>query len=768
MTSQKSTNNKSICLLSLMREDLRHKNWMTALSILGSMLAGPIAFLFYYSGQRRYDYSQYVIQGDKVFQPGGRFYVMTTAELYNRKLSSCLDYLNDYFILMMIAVAFLGALIVGIFGFYYLYHKKMVDLYHSAPVSRTKLFMAVWMNGILLWLVPALIASILVFIESAVFMQGMFIATLFWTVFKLLLRMALIFFIVYHACLVAVMLSGNLLNAIVGSLTYGFLVAAIVFITIMMQRDFYENFYLPENLIYFHPLYVLSPFVTPFALVYHWFSSTTHVTSWPVHLFGGILLQLINLCAAYLLYLRRPSELSERGLESKGVRVFLRFVLSLVGGAACTMILYTTTYGNVAWMLLGAFFGTALVFCLLNGIYHGSFKEVFSHKIQYGVAALTCVFWIATIYYDWTGYDRLLPSKSDIKSISIYAECNNDSDSRFVYKNNNVRGPVRGYNDPSDSFIYEDAANIYDLLYACVHSGDDSQIGGYFITAKINTKWGTYYRQYILDEDKISYLAPIVESEEYLKAYHPVKSLEFGYPNEITITSSFSKDEVITDKERIKQLVDCLHQDFTDHSSMKDLMRSSRLFSIALEYGESTAYNNTHTFYYEIPYWYTRTIDLVESWYANKKWDPSIDDITAFNLCNSIAVGKNQTIRDAVLREYGYEADGTPMSTAPDAPTYQETFCLPWANWSMPLKDLTILEKLSPYLIWGSYSDTLTLEYTQLGWAELNYGGTVYCYIQYGKLPLDILESFPPNADITAPYMDYEEEEFYYSEPVYD
>ena len=751
MTSQKSANNKSICLLSLMREDLRHKTWMLALSILGSTFAGPIAFLFYYSSRNRYAYDRLVIMGDKVYNERNVF-VMTTAQYYLRKLTSCVDYLTQYYLIFMAVIAFVGALIVAIFGFRYLYHKKMVDLYHSAPVSRRRLFTAIWLNGFLLWFIPALVASLIVFIEAAVYMQGMSVTTLFLAVFKTLLRLTLVFLIVYNASLVPVMLSGNILNAIVGTLTYGFLIASFGILMLFTQHVFYDNFYLPNDLLYFHPLYVLSPLVTPLGLVYHWVSETYDVSSWQIHLIGGSLLMIINHLLAFILYLKRPSELAERGLEARGVRIFSRFALSMISGFACAMIVFTFAGDNVAWMLFGCFIGTLLVFCFMNVIFHGSFKDVFSHKIQYVVVLLTTIFLFATIHYDWTGYDKLLPGKSDLKGLSVYCERLYDTDSRFRMDNGLLVGPVRDYDEPSKDFTYTDPDKIYDFLSACVHSNETEYSGYYYVTVKVKTRWGSYYRSYVLDEDKLSALEPIVESKEYKECYYPVKSAQFGVPSEIELSSSFSLDETIKDPEKIQAFLDCFHRDFEEHGSMKDLMRYSRVFSVYFTYYCSDVYLNSKLFNYDIPYWYENTIRLVESWYPDKKWDPSPEDVASFTLFHSIPVGKDMSIRDAVLNYYGYDENGNPLPAAPSAPTNLELSTLPWANWSIPLEDTEFLKELTPYLIWGNYDDPLSLEYAQIGWADLISGGSVYCYVQYGKLPLDLLEMIPYHADIDAPY----------------
>ena len=125
-----------------MREDMRHKYWMLALSCLGNFLFILVAWL--------------IMSNNAYFDKN------------NMTPDRVLRYLNDAYqfyaeALMILAgwIALAGALIVGLFGFRYVFHKNMVDTWHSLPVKRTPLFGACWLNGFLIWFIPFLIGMIL-------------------------------------------------------------------------------------------------------------------------------------------------------------------------------------------------------------------------------------------------------------------------------------------------------------------------------------------------------------------------------------------------------------------------------------------------------------------------------------------------------------------------------------------------------------------------------------------------------------------------------
>ena len=48
----------------------------------------------------------------------------------------------------------LFAIVCAIQGFSYLYSRKKVDMYHSVPVKKTRRFAVIYINGILIYLIP--------------------------------------------------------------------------------------------------------------------------------------------------------------------------------------------------------------------------------------------------------------------------------------------------------------------------------------------------------------------------------------------------------------------------------------------------------------------------------------------------------------------------------------------------------------------------------------------------------------------------------------
>lgn len=191
-----------------MKEDLRHKIWMIALSMLGSFLTLPVALLIWRSSEvTRYDGSLSLLARQQRSQWIYSFFAV-------------------YLPLSGGIIAILGALIVGLFGFRYVFHRNMVDTYHSLPVKRSTLYGACYVNGILIWLLPLLICLLPTLLLGCSILGQLGTTQMLGDMLKEvvvnLLVLLILYLVVYHLVLTAVMLSGNTLNTLACMLFLGF------------------------------------------------------------------------------------------------------------------------------------------------------------------------------------------------------------------------------------------------------------------------------------------------------------------------------------------------------------------------------------------------------------------------------------------------------------------------------------------------------------------------------------------------------------------
>lgn len=146
--------------LKSIREELRHKVWMIALSLLGNFLAMPVVWLLRYSDVN-------------MLGPAAVTDSMAVDDL-EKMIMAAGDMMAKYFQTSMLlaagVIAIVGAVIVGLEGFRFLQQKSMVDTWHSLPVSRTVLFGAKYVSGLLIWLVPYLLCMLLACLFAGVLM----------------------------------------------------------------------------------------------------------------------------------------------------------------------------------------------------------------------------------------------------------------------------------------------------------------------------------------------------------------------------------------------------------------------------------------------------------------------------------------------------------------------------------------------------------------------------------------------------------------------
>ena len=254
------------CFSRIGRQNMRHSTWLWALSMIGNLLALPVVML--------------LATGENLEGANELNY-----------LASCLS--NLYFTNRVIVLAFaaivaaVGALVVGITNFRYLLHKNMVDTYHSIPVKRQTLFFVNWLNGFLIWFVPFALNLVLTMIisaakagslmkrirvlEKAQGYMGIYhdpselsrytIGGLLGGMLTDALLVLVVFLLIYHLTIVAMMLCGNVLNVLVTEVILGGGVMALYGVILALCEAFWDTF-LTSVVTLHRGLQYASPFVS--------------------------------------------------------------------------------------------------------------------------------------------------------------------------------------------------------------------------------------------------------------------------------------------------------------------------------------------------------------------------------------------------------------------------------------------------------------------------------------------------------------------------
>lgn len=354
---------------------------------------------------------------------------------------------------------FLPAVILSVLsavqGFSYLYHRKRVDMYHSLPVKKSRRFAVIWLNGLMIYLLPSLVG----------FFGGLLVAAghgvaggeMVRQAGQLYLMMLLLYLALYHLNIAAVMLTGNIMVTLFGIGVLQFYEPAIRLLAEIYKSVFFDKYYGMSGREIFNTMW-FSPYHIMFAL-----DGTGNKTPPPV--FGTVWLtaQLLLLgLAALWLYRKRPAEAAGKALAFAGTRPVIKMAIVVpavlaaalaikeltASGSIYSMVqMYNYDYYNMInsgmrsagvlnspigssiavngspWFIALAMIVTAaLAGGLLEVIFEFDIKACLSRKkhilIGLGLAAVIYL----GFNYDWTGYDAYIPQPAQLSSYAFVLE----------------------------------------------------------------------------------------------------------------------------------------------------------------------------------------------------------------------------------------------------------------------------------------------------------------------------------------------------------
>ena len=417
---------------NLMREDFKKKIWVIVVALIAFLFVGPTHML---------------MRLEDMYNNG----YMVKEEIS----ASILYYMSpDYFGNSMIPAAM--AIVLGIVGFTYLFSKKKVDLYHSIPVKREKLFFASYLNGVIAFLFVYLV-TLLISVISLV-MQGHMTGEVWQAIGITFIGELIHFLFFYSVTILAVMLTGNLLVCMAATV-----VLLGYFPTIgMIIEDFFENYFLTYYLSYeygytgFIPM-ILRPLMSPVTSLTYFgeaYGDTTGEMSLALGLVLAFIMAAVVLAAALFLYKKRPSEVAGKALSYKVaepiVRILVVIPIALEGGK------YIQSMGNHLngfWFWFGLLFTGIICHAVIEVIYRFDFKAVLNHKIQLAGSLIVAVLIALCFQYDWFGYDRYLPNEEQIESVAVVFS-NIDQDMNGYQIQKNADGTIKlVYSDKESVFL---------------------------------------------------------------------------------------------------------------------------------------------------------------------------------------------------------------------------------------------------------------------------------------------------------------------------
>lgn len=487
-----------------MLQDLRHRMWMIALSCLGSFLAMPVFYLLL-----QQNWNARILWA---YENGVDF------DIPAYKLENVITCFREGFAVTGGIVLVAGALIVAVFGFHYVFSKKRTDQYHSLPIKRRNLFLIHYVNGFLIWFVPMVISIFSSGLLAMFFLKDfaswcLVLAELA----KFIVNAVIAFLLVYHVAIVAVMLSGNIINTLVNGTILSFSVLAVMTMYHGFACIYFDTYY---SDVYEHILQ-RTIWASPIpSAIYQLFMGADNAYQWWVVVMNLVMIAALW-AAGFILYLKRPSELAEQGMKIKPVQVVFKSVWTMLAGLVGWMFFELMGYG-VGWSIFGLVLTGILCYGILDVIFQMEFKAFFAHKVQMAVTIVGTVAVGLIFAWDIFGYDTYLPQKEDIAEIGIVVNNYSNGISSYVYDgmwSEQNRLDAMNYTDKEYAYAFLEEA-VYDRNLNRDAETDfyRSDIRSIAVQVRVTKENGrTYYRTYRMDSYDEAVMMPILASDSYLE-----------------------------------------------------------------------------------------------------------------------------------------------------------------------------------------------------------------------------------------------------------
>ena len=310
----------------------------------------------------------------------------------------------------LIIITCVGAVLCGLSGFWYLFSKKKVDFFHALPLKREVLFAVRYINGILIYVVPyivALVVSLVIAGIGGMFPEGIIGNAFSWFFFHLCNYLVL-----YTVTIIAVLLTGNLVIAMAATGILNVYTLAVYVLLMGYGSTFFETFAYNEI---FEGNAAFLKWTSPLYLYIQYFDQEKLSAS-----FSLLLLTVVLVVIAVWLYKKRAMEYAGSALAFEKMKMPIRILLAIPCGLAMGIFLaLVSSSGSTMWLIFGIFCGVVLAHGLLESIYQYDIRKALGHKWQL-IGTLFVTLMIAFSYQqDWFGFDAYLPKEEKLESIGI-------------------------------------------------------------------------------------------------------------------------------------------------------------------------------------------------------------------------------------------------------------------------------------------------------------------------------------------------------------
>lgn len=588
-----------ISCIKLIRDNIRRRGWLAALACILLFFMMPVYSLLYIS----------------TFSDG-----MPRAQLYDTLIEYFPGLLNGHSIQSLMTVIAVLAAAAALTGFDYIHSREKLDFYHALPVKRTRWFASAYLSGLIIFLVPYAVCSVLTASVGAA--EGIMTVSLALRCVQAVFGGILAYFVIYNTCVFAVMLTGRTVTGLLASLMVLVYPSLVLNLFDSLRTAFFKSFYDAGST----GSMALSNYLSPVELFASLIDQSGAGRLQISLLAAAFLMSALLITAALLLYRIYPSEAAGTAIAFPAVSPILK-VLICIPAAPFLSMLFLELMGIYEYTLLLplSLLIAVLICALIEFIYHLDLKLLLkgwrSSLVSVGgVLAVLCIF-----QFDLFGYDTYLPDKDRIEAVSF---CPDSFTYYFSYPDTDT------YYEAQLGFFASDECT--DTLYALmqsgieniengitpqnIHSGSGDFDSDSFIPAVFRCRLSggrTVIREYVVEKSGAAdALEQLMRDQDYRKKLFPVFHLDRDQVVSISLSDAYGVAEDLNlTKEQRNALLDAYKQDVLDVDA-DTLVNSAPIGELSIglpdhvqdtspwPYIADTAYSGTSVSTVQVPQFY--------------------------------------------------------------------------------------------------------------------------------------------------------------------
>lgn len=399
------------------KENVKRRTWTFALCLVVMLFAFPVLQMMDLS-RRQSGIENMTANG------AGRPEIERALEDMRTAFASGIGF-SDIFVW----IALLFAVLFAVQGFSFLYDRRKMDLYMSVPVSGTKRFWLIWANGAAAFGLSYLFSLLLSWCVGAAY-GVMGVEQMADSLIAYFVNL-LAFIAIYQVALLAVMVTGNVMTALLGCGALFFYEFAFRYLIQGLKSLYFASYCRADadrwmERFWLTPLQGYGSFAGEIRYQNGGIAGYGREAGWCSSLMGEVLTlavtALILGALVYLLYRKRKTESYNETIVFAALKPAAELLILIPFGMGVGAMAGRYTGNQKAFLFVGAVCAALLGHAVIQLIYERELKAAVTKKVLALVCAVSAAALLSVFRFDLFGYDSYLPKRDKIESICVTLE----------------------------------------------------------------------------------------------------------------------------------------------------------------------------------------------------------------------------------------------------------------------------------------------------------------------------------------------------------